>query len=259
MDKPYSTDAGEHVPELGPLSEDGLGALEDLEARIGYRFERQAWLEKALTHRSYRYESPDVEVDNERLEFLGDALLGFLVAAHLFREFKEKREGELTRLRSHLTNGESLCERAMELQLGQYLRMGLGEERTGGRTRPSNLANAMEALLGAVYLDGGVAAGKVVFYQIFQPALDALDAVPAVLNPKGSLQEYAQATWKVSPTYRLLEKSGPSHAAHFRVEVALYDGTTAEGRGASKQAAERAAASALLDQLNWPPAKSDQS
>ena len=224
--------------------------LRDLEKRVGYRFKRRALLEKALTHRSYRFEKPGVEVDNERLEFLGDALLGFLAADRVFNDFPDWPEGDLTALRSRLTNGKALAEHAREIDLGAYLSMGQGEVRTGGRSRSSNLANAMEALLGAVFLDGGMRAATRVFEAIFAPRLDGMEHDRWADNPKGCLQELVQAEWKTSPAYRMLETRGPAHARVFKIEVELPDGRKAIGEGASKQSAEREAAARMLETIH---------
>lgn len=197
-------------------------------------------------HRSYRFENEGIEVDNQRLEFLGDAVLGFLAAAHLYDTLRDKNEGILTALRSRITSGKALAEVAESLGLGNHLLVGKGEEGSGGRTRPSNLADAMEAVLGAVYLDSGLKGLTKVFKKIFVPLVRELSDDVWEENPKGRLQEYAQARWKKSPVYRMVKTVGPAHAAVFTVEVRINGKVWGTGIGRSKQDAERRAALAAL-------------
>ncbi len=218
----------------------------ELEKALGYRFRHAEHLTEALLHRSYRYENPGVDTDNERLEFLGDAVLALLSAAHLHAAADRFDEGTMTAMRSRLISGKTLARGANAIGLGAHLRMGLGEERSGGRERPSNLANALEAVLGAVYLDGGFNAARKVFESILLPHLQAPAEGDDIHNPKGTLQERAQALWKCSPVYEVLDIAGPAHAAHFTVRVRLPDGAEATGQGRSKQAAEAEAAVRLL-------------
>jgi ribonuclease-3 len=221
----------------------------ELERRIGYRFRNQDLLREALTHRSYRFERSDVAYDNERLEFLGDAILSALTAAHVFCRYTDRPEGDLTALRSRMTSGTALSECAADLALGHCLRMGQGEERSGGRRRPSNLANALEALLGAAFIDGGMRAASRIFESVLAPRVAAIEADPGAGNPKGKLQELSQARWKSAPVYRLIGKQGPAHAAEFTVSVSLPDGRSAKADGRSKQSAEARAAELLLETL----------
>lgn len=221
----------------------------ELEKHIGYRFRKKRLLEAALTHRSFRFESAETTGDNQRLEFLGDAVLGFVTAAHLYREFSESDEGVLTSFRSQLTSGRALGRIGKQLGLGAYLRVGKGEARSGGQSRRSNLADALEALIGAAYLDGGLKAAETVFRKVLLPEVDALSGDVWRDNPKGKLQEWTQRRWRSSPRYRLKEKHGPAHAAKFTVEVVIEDGRSAVGTGTNKQAAESDAAGRLLKQL----------
>jgi len=220
-----------------------------LERRIGYRFRNRALLEEALTHRSYRFENPGVTVDNQRLEFLGDAVLGLLTAAGLFARFPDKNEGRLTELRSRLTSGKALAAYANEVGMGQYLRIGKGEERSGGRTRMSTLADAFEALIGAAYVDGGARACRKIFDTLFGPALANLTDQAWLDNPKGKLQEYCQRRWKINPHYRTIRREGPPHATVFTAEVTVPGGISVIGRGVNKQEAETEAAAAALRKL----------
>jgi ribonuclease-3 len=216
---------------------------------IGYRFRRKSTLAVALTHRSYRFENRDIDADNERLEFLGDAVLGFLAAAHMFCAYRGHDEGTLTMLRSRVTSGKALAEYALRLDLGEYLQMGQGEDRSGGRSRRSNLANAFEALIGAAYLDGGMRAAKKIFDTVIAPHVHANDEDIQAENPKGRLQELVQAQWKKGPAYRVISSEGPPHDTLFTVEVKIDDGSVATATGRSKQEAESQAALELLSRI----------
>lgn len=220
-----------------------------LEKAIGYRFRKRARLALALTHRSYRFENADVEEDNQRLEFLGDAVLGFAVAAHAYETNENHDEGVMTSLRSQVTSGQALATIARTLELGEYLLMGKGEQQSGGRARSSNLADALEALLGAAYQDGDMKAVRKIFKKVFVPELAALSGDVWASNPKGKLQEISQRRWKKSPVYHLRKETGPAHAAVFTVDVELDDGISATGEGRSKQNAQREAARQALKML----------
>lgn len=186
-----------------------------VEKTIGYRFKRRELLEEALTHRSYRFENKDVESDNERLEFLGDAVLGLLVAAHLFREYEDCQEGILTSMRSQIASGKMLAKIAREAGLGEYLRLGCGEDGSGGRRRSSLLANALEALIGAAYMDGGLKASTKLFATVILPKFEDIEPDIWADNPKGKLQEYAQRKWQIGPVYTVVSRDGPAHNVVF--------------------------------------------
>jgi ribonuclease III len=224
--------------------------LRDLEKRIGYRFRDRALLEAALTHRSFRFENAGVRVDNQRLEFLGDAVLGLLTAAHFYATHEDKDEGGLTALRSQLTSGRSLGHIGREIALGEHLRIGKGEERSGGRHRPSNLTDALEALVGAAYLDGGIRACAKMFDALFLPITRTMDQDVWASNPKGKLQELCQRRWRSGPRYRTLRCEGPAHAAMFTAEVTAENGARGTGTGSNKQEAETRAAADLLKHLH---------
>jgi ribonuclease-3 len=226
----------------------------ELERRMGYHFRRLDWLEQALTHRSFRFERPGVTADNQRLEFLGDAVLGLLTAAHLFHEFADQDEGGLTELRSRVTSGKALTRCARELKLGLHLRIGKGEEKSGGRHRASNLADALEAIMGAAYLDGGWVACEKIFAAVFAPLIAALGQDVWAENPKGQLQEYCQRRWRAGPQYRTVRREGPAHAAVFTAEVTQGGNVYGVGRGSNKQEAETQAAVDALRRLHVRPA-----
>ena len=220
-----------------------------LEKSIGYRFKDKSLLETALLHRSYRFERKNRSSDNQRLEFLGDAVLGMATAAYLFKAHTEKLEGEMNSLRSRVTSGRALAKIARDIDLGDFLKMGKGEDQSGGRKRASNLADALEAVIGAAWIDGGNRATDKIFKTLFQPRIEALSGDAWEGNPKGELQELTQAKWKASPQYSVVGTDGPPHAAIFTVEVRLPNGHTASGKARSKQEAQAAAARAALSEL----------
>lgn len=221
----------------------------ELEKRIGYRFLRRKWLEMALTHRSYRYENEGIEIDNQRLEFLGDAVLGLVAASHLYKTYPDLQEGELTKLRSHLTSSANLARVAEEIRLGEFLRLGRGEHQTGGQTRASNLTDALESVIGAAYLDGGLRAARKIFANILMRSLDAPTEIHAQDNPKGRLQELVQQRWRLTPKYRLLSETGPSHNRIYTVQVLIRGHAFGSGTGNNKRAAEMEAARAAYREI----------
>lgn len=221
-----------------------------LEKLIGYRFRNAKLLRTALTHRSYHYEHRDEGPDNQRLEFLGDAVLELLVAEWVYNSFEEQPEGMLTVLRSRLTSTAALAEIAGSMELGRYLHLGHGEKISGGSNRESNLADVLEALLAALYLDGGMEAARRVFEKLFKDAIQSLKSDQWEGNPKGRLQAIAQRDYRETPLYNLISEEGEAHAPLFRVEVIIGELFRAEGSGSSKQAAQFAAAETLLRQLD---------
>ena len=219
---------------------------EHLQEKLGYRFNDPARLDLALTHPSARYELnlPD---DNQRLEYLGDAALGLAAAQYLFTQFTKLPEGQLTVLRSNLTSTNALADVARSLELGQALLLGRGEEQSGGRDKSNNLADVLEAVIGAIYLDGGISAVNDLFARLFAPRLDTAEAaVAGTANYKGLLQEWAQKDGIPCPTYQVISEEGPAHHRLFQIEVAIPDGRKAVGSGLSKRIAEQNAAQNLL-------------
>jgi len=225
-----------------------------LEKKLGYRFKREKLLELALTHPSFRYENAALSDDNQRLEYLGDAVLSLLCADYLFNENSQSTEGEMSTLRSHLTQDARLTQIGMKLELGNFLLLGRGERNNGGANRASNLADAVEAVLGAAWLDGGMRAIKKIFKTVFLPELDQLTKSPISKNPKGDLQEYAQQKGFPIPTYTLIETTGPEHDRRFTLEVHL-NNRSWSATATNKREAERKAAVLALHDLAQTPSK----
>jgi len=222
-----------------------------LEHRIAYKFRNSLLLAEALTHPSLGYETQRHHFDNQRLEFLGDAVLQLIFTRHLFDLFPQHSEGQLTKMRSRLVSREGLKKHAVQIGLGDYLMMGKGEESSGGRLRASALADAFEALVGAVYLDGGLDAVRHFVLREAQPDLENLSVEPLEVNPKGKLQEKLQSISPSSPSYQVVAESGPEHLKSF-VSVVSWEGLElGRGEGRSKKEAETAAAISALQQECW--------
>jgi len=226
-----------------------MNDLTAFQERLGHRFRDVGLLLRALTHKSYKNEHPEEE-DNQRLEFLGDAVLNFVVAAWLFERYPDLHEGEMTRLRAALVREESLARFAVRLGLGQVLRLGRGEEESGGRERSANLEDGFEALMGALYLDGGVEAAQQLLHRLVEGIAEDILSAEADKDEKSRLQEWAQARLGVTPRYRIVAELGPAHDRTFVAEVLLGKQVAGCGEGHSKQAAERAAARAALESLD---------
>ncbi|MBA3609703.1 MAG: ribonuclease III [Chthoniobacterales bacterium] len=222
-----------------------------LEERIGYQFQNPQLLLEALTHPSVVHEKKRRQFDNQRLEFLGDAVLQLVITEHLFARYGEAGEGRLTTRRSRLVSRESLKVRAAGLDLGRYLLMGRGEEASGGRQRDSNLGDAFEALLGAIYLDSDLETVRRFILEEMKADLDRLEEEPLEVNPKGQLQELLQAISPRSPSYELFSQQGREHERIFQVRVIWEGQVLGEGSGRSKKQAETAAALAALKGQLW--------
>ena len=238
------------VSEHPAAASSGAHDLATLEAQVGVTFHNIALLREALTHPSYANEHPDDPTPpNERLEFLGDATLGLIVAQSLYERFPEVHEGRLTEWRSQLVCGPTLSRIAVdELGLSEWIRLGRGEEQTGGREREGNLERAYEAIVGAIYLDQGLEVVRGFVTRTLSADLDALTRDPDVLNPKGALQQIAQDRFG-RPEYVLLATEGPEHERHFNVEVRIGGEALGRGDGSSKQEAEKEAAREALPVL----------
>jgi ribonuclease-3 len=224
----------------------------ELENVIGHRFSRPALLQQALTHSSCCAEggASEVPADNEKLEFLGDAILSLIASEYLLQSFPEWKEGRLSMGRASLVNGASLCAAARRLGLGQHLRLGRGEEKTGGREKPALLADAYEAVIGAIYLDAGLGpAREFVERSLLQPAAVELAGKLSQQDHKSALQELLQRRGGPTAEYRVSSESGPDHRKTFVVELSVGGEVRATGSGASKKEAEQSAAQAALEQL----------
>lgn len=221
-----------------------LTAQAELVKRLGHTFRDTELVERALTHRSLGTKN------YERLEFLGDSVLGFTISAYLYERFPDLSEGELTRLRASLVRKESLAKLARQLELGRYLKLGIGELKSGGFDRDSILADTMEALFGAVYIDGGIEAANRVVLALYKSLLQSVDPAAIQKDPKTRLQEYLQKRARPIPEYEVINVSGEAHAQYFRVSCHV-DGLEQpiEGEGRSRRAAEQDAASKVLDEL----------
>lgn len=219
--------------------------LEALSRRLGYNFTRNALLKQALTHRSHG------PANNERLEFLGDGILNCVVASLLYQRFPELPEGDLSRLRAYLVKESTLSDIAQSLSLGEALRLGEGELKSGGSRRPSLLADALEAVVGAVFLDGGFAEAQQLVTRIYGPLLENLDPRLVGKDPKTLLQEYLQGRKIALPEYVLLATEGEAHCQTFRVECRIPAlSIQARGEGGSRRAAEQQAAEAAYQKAN---------
>lgn len=221
--------------------------MEKLEEKLGYTFRDRALLENALTHSSYANENKSAGMQsNERLEFLGDSVLGMVTADYLFRAHPDLPEGDLTRTRAALVCEGSLVEVAHALELGSYLKLGKGEDAGGGRERPSIVADAVEAVLAAVYLDGGIGSARKIIQKFI---LDAEEEKAGSRDYKTALQELVQRESGQVLTYRLTGSTGPDHAKVFQVEVDLNGRGVGSGEGHSKKEAEQMAAKAAISKL----------
>lgn len=219
----------------------------ELSRRLNLPFSNLSILTRALTHRSYVNENADTTEDNERLEFLGDAVLDFIVGAWAYHRFPEMPEGDLTKIRSALVRNDNLAAFARKLDLGHALRLGKGEATSGGSNRDGLLGSLFEALIGALYLDSGLGAVEAFVHPILNEAQDSI--LESIHDPKSRLQEWAQAEKKATPHYVTLNASGPDHAKIYEVEVHILSVIYGKGAGPSKHVAARMAAENALDNL----------
>ena len=225
-----------------------MADLAVLQETIGVSFNNPAILEQAVVHSSYVNENPAIApVDNERLEFLGDAILGFIIAEKLYRDFPELTEGEMTRLRSVLVCRETLACVAGTVKLGDYLYLGRGEEAGGGRHKATNLAGALEAVIAAVFFDRGLAVTRKLVLKLLGGELNKVAEQDVEVDYKSRLQELIQSKYQVTPAYRLVEAMGPDHNRIFTVEVMAGDVMLGKGSGKSKKVAEAEAARLALE------------
>jgi ribonuclease-3 len=220
-----------------------------LEEKIGYRFRERGRLEQALTHRSFTQEDQARSPHNERLEFLGDSVLGFVASEGLSAQFPSYSEGQLTKLKAFLVSGANLVEVARALDLGEYLRLGRGEHKSGGRTKKALLVDALEALIAAIYLDGGLEAARSFIERaiLTPPLIEAAEQNLEIDNFKSALQEWLQSHKLPLPSYRAVHEAGPPHKRHFTVELAVGKTYAVTAEGSTKKAAEQEAARLALE------------
>jgi ribonuclease-3 len=240
------------TPARHPMPDEEAEKRGQLEALIGYQFSNRALLERALTHRSYMHGKPHgAALHNEALEFLGDAVLGFLVSAWLLQRYPDLPEGKLSKLKAYLVSATNLQSHAQRLHLGEFLRLNRGEEKTGGRSKRTLLVDAYEALIGALYLDGGIEAADRFLHQQFAQVVEQLDPEEMEsMDYKTALQERLQAQGLAPPTYEVIDERGPAHDRIFRVRLMANDSVLAFGRGRTIKAAHQRAARIALQKLD---------
>jgi ribonuclease-3 len=227
-----------------------LDNLTALQKTLKIRFKHKALLEQSLIHSSYINENPGIaEGDNERLEYLGDAVLGFIIAEELYKRFPQFSEGEMTRVRSSMVSQDALSRLAKNIKLGDFLYLGKGEESGGGRSKPANLSGALEALTAAIFLDRGIAVTRKFILKLAAKKLDKALSRGVEPDYKSKLQEVMQAQRQLKPKYKVVEAAGPAHERRFTVEVRVGDSILGKGSGKSKKVAEAEAARIALDRL----------
>jgi len=220
-----------------------------LEAALGHRFNNPALLTLALTHPSLAHELGGGQQHNQRLEFLGDAVLQLVITTRLYEQFPELGEGPLTQARAQMVNRSTLAQHGAHLNLGEHLVLSRGEETSGGRARASTVADAFEALVGAVFMDAGYEKARDVVLRVYQELLGELEVLPNLSNPKGELQELLQATSPEPPRYEVKSSTGPDHNRNFECAVHHHGEELGRGFGRSKKLAESSAALAALQRL----------
>jgi ribonuclease-3 len=224
--------------------------LEELESCLDYYFKNPALLQQAITHKSYLNEAREkIQRDNERLEFLGDAVLDLVISQDLLFNYPDTPEGELSKMKARIVSETALARVAGRLEIGRFLLLGRGEEMTQGRAKPSLLANALEAILAAVYLDGGLGSAGQVIQKIFKDDIEALLKTEAFTDYKTELQELCQRDYEILPTYTLLGETGPDHQKTFEVQLSIKGNVYGKGIGRSKKEAEQQAAREALEKL----------
>lgn len=227
-----------------------MANLNELQNKLGITFKDSSLLEHALVHSSYSNENPDfILSSNERLEFLGDAVLGFVVAEKLYQDFPDYPEGKMTKLRAALVRRETLTRIARGLSLGEYLYLGKGEETSGGRNKPANLSAALEAVIAAVYFDQGTEKTRDFILKLIDGEIRQMDEKKLTADYKSELQELVQSERQLAPTYHLTGAVGPDHGKLFSVEVRIKNQILGRGEGKTKKAAETAAARSALENL----------
>ncbi|MBL7158922.1 ribonuclease III [Candidatus Microgenomates bacterium] len=224
--------------------------LNDFKKKLNLSFKEKKLIDQAFVHRSYLNETKVSLSSNERLEFLGDAVLEFLISSFLYQNFPNKREGELTNLRAAIVCTKTLSEIAKQLGLGELLKLSKGEEKEGGRENPSILADTFEALLGAIYIDGDISQAKDFLEKAFYPYIQEIISKKNLKDPKSLFQEMIQEKIKTSPDYQVLEEKGPDHSKKFKVGVFVDKQLYGTGTGKSKQKAEEVAAKTAIEKIS---------
>lgn len=232
------------------MKEERVQALKELEAYISYRFEDRGLLDNALTHRSFVNENSALPCkDNERLEFLGDAVLELTVSDMLMKKFPDLAEGELSKRRASVVNEQPLAKLARSFRIGEFLLLGRGEEASGGRTKPSLLANAFESVVAAMYLDGGFDRTAAFIGRLFEPLIEAGAAAAVYRDYKTAAQEICQNLFRELPRYIVISETGPDHEKRFETSLVIGERIIATGTGRSKKEAEQQAAKEALEVL----------
>lgn len=227
-----------------------MSRLTGLQKAIRVTFKDISLLEQALIHSSYVNENPDItSVPNERLEFLGDAVLALVIAEKLYQDFPEFDEGQMTKLRAAVIRKDTLVRVAKSINLGEYLSLGKGEEKSGGHQKPTNLACGMEAVIAAIFMDRGWSTTRKIVLQLFESELQSAINLDTVIDNKSELQELIQAKYQQVPSYHVVGTAGPNHSKIFTVEVRLGKKTLGKGSGTSKKAAESQAARSALKNI----------
>ena len=229
-----------------------LPSLRDLEEILGYRFKNEALLSQALTHRSFVNENEQERLrNNESLEFLGDAVLGFLISSRIFQHYPDLTEGELSKIKAYLVSAANLVRLAEDIQLGDYVRLSRGEEKTGGRKKRAIIVDTYEAIIGAIYLDGGVEAASDFVGRQVDSFLEKLDPGQLTYGDfKSALQEQLHNLGRPEPVYRVVKEIGPDHKKTFVVQVVIQGEIVAESTGRTKKEAQQSAARLALESLN---------
>ncbi|HDP80354.1 MAG TPA: ribonuclease III [Spirochaetes bacterium] len=224
--------------------------INNLQGILKVKFKNKSILNRALTHRSYVNESGSFEVmDNERLEYLGDSVLALVVNEYLFKRFEKYPEGDLAKIKSAVVSESTLYKVADGIGLGRFVLMGRGEEMSGGRSRPSILANTLEAVIGALYLDSGLKSTKKLVLSLLKKDIERIDSLSYFRDPKTTLQEYVQKKYRDRPVYEIIEENGPDHLKEFTVRLMVRGADVTMGMGSSKRKAEMDAATKALEKL----------
>jgi len=223
--------------------------LNSLQKSLKIKFKDKSLLNRALTHRSFVNEYRTGLQDNERLEYLGDSVLAVVINEYLFKRYEEYPEGDLAKIKSAVVSESTLARVASEINLGSFLLMGKGEERSGGRERASILANTFEAIIGALYLDAGLKESKKYILSLLKSHIERIDKLSYLRDPKTALQEYVQGKYKERPQYEIVKESGPDHEKQFTVKLFIHGRDISTGVGTSKRKAEMDAAKKILEEI----------